>query len=353
MRSFSLIYGGLIIYSLNTWVLCPLQKIKMKKRKMIIDTDTASDDAVALVMALHTPDVEVVAITIVAGNVGVEQGCSNARFTIELCGKNIPVYKGLETPLVRERFDAKFFHGEDGMGNMNYPLPKLPPGEGHAVDVLMDTIQGNPGIILVTLGPMTNVAVAITRSPEIIPNVSRCIVMGGAACSIGNITPAAEYNMWCDPEAARICLQSGLPVEMVGWELCRGEANLFEDEMKYFKEVIDTPLSNFVIDCNAHALTANQEWLGDPGIGLPDPVAMAIAIDPSICTRQSKHYVEVECDGTFTRGMTVVDQLDVAARDFGNVAMWKPHRDKGEPNVEVCWEIDVKRWKELLEYSVT
>jgi len=322
------------------------------KRKMVIDTDTASDDAVALVMALQAPDVEVAAITIVAGNVDVEQGSINARYAVELCGKQTPVYEGLTVPLVRERYDARFFHGEDGMGNKKYPLPKSPPGEGHAIDVLIDTIRANPGIVLVTLGPMTNVAMAVSRAPEIIPNVSRCIVMGGAACAVGNVTPAAEYNIWCDPEAARICFRSGLPIEMVGWELCRGKANLSEDEMRYFKEVIDTPLSNFAIDCNAHALKANREWLRDPGIGLPDPVAMAIAIDPTICTRRSKHYVEVECDGTFTRGMTVVDQVGVVADDAGSVAMWEPHREKGEPHITVCWEIDVRRWKELLERTV-
>lgn len=249
-------------------------------------------------------------------------------------GKNTPVYEGLKAPLVRERFDSKFFHGEEGMGNMNYPSPRTPPGEGHAVDVLIDTIKANPGIMLVTLGPMTNVVAAIFKSPEIIPNVGRCIVMGGTAWTVGNVTPAAEYNIWCDPEAARSCFRSRLPIEMVGWELCRGQANLLEKEMRYFKEVIDTPLSDYVIDCNAHAPKVTQEWHGEPGIDLPDPVAMALAIDPSICTKKRKHYVEVECDGSFTRGLTVVDQLDVATHDTESVAMWKPHREK---RGKKCW----------------
>jgi purine nucleosidase len=315
---------------------------------MIIDTDTASDDAVALMMALQTDDIEVVAITIVAGNVDMKQGSINARYTVELCGKNVPVYEGVEGPLIREVYRAEFFHGPDGMGNMNYPAPRNPPAEGHAIDALIDTIRANPGIILVTLGPMSNVALAVTRAPDIVQNVSRCIVMGGAACTVGNITPAAEYNIWCDPEAARICFRSGLPIEMVGWELCRGEANLMEDEMKYYKETINTPLSHFTIDCNASALETNQNWLGDPGIGLPDPVAMAVAIDPDICTQKSQHFVDVECDGTFTRGMTVVDQLGVTHHDTANVGMWGPLTKK----ITVCWEIDVKRWKDLLEQCV-
>ena len=194
---------------------------------MIIDTDTASDDAVALLMALQAPDIEVEAITIVAGNMPVEQGSINARYTVEMCGKETAVYKGATTPLMRQYYHAKWFHGEDGMGNQHYPAPTTPAAEGHAVDVLIDTIKANPGIILVTLGPMTNVALSIMKAPEIVANVSRCVVMGGAACAIGNVTPAAEYNIWCDPEAARICFRSGLLIEMVGWELCRGEANLF------------------------------------------------------------------------------------------------------------------------------
>lgn len=317
-------------------------------RKMIIDTDTASDDAVAIMMALQSEDIEVLAMTIVAGNMPVEQGSINARYTAELCGKPVPVYHGADKPLYRDIYRAYFFHGEDGMGSMNYPAPKTPPAEGNAVDVLIDTIKANPGILLVTLGPLTNVALAVSKAPEIVEIVSRCVVMGGAANTVGNITPAAEYNIWCDPEAARIVFRSGLPIEMVGWELCRGDANLFDEDMKYMKEEMNTPLSNFVVDCNYSALKANREWLGDPGIGLPDPVAMAIALDPTICTRSSKCYVDVECDGTFTRGMTVVDELGVTPYDTANVEMWQPLVQKGDPHITVCWEIDTKRWKELL-----
>ncbi len=316
-------------------------------RKMLIDTDTASDDAVAIMMALQTPDIEVEAITIVSGNMPVEQGSINARYTVELCGKDVPVYHGAEKPLIREVYHAGWFHGPDGMGGMNYQTTRQ-PAEGHAVDAIIETIQANPGIILVTLGPLTNVALAVAKAPQIVENVSRCVVMGGAANTVGNVTPAAEYNIWCDPEAARMVFRSGLPIEMVGWELCRGEANLTDEEMRYCKEEINTPLAHFAIDCNISALKANREWLGDPGLGLPDPVAMAIAIDPTICTRKSKHYVEVECDGTYTRGMTVVDALGVTPYDTPNVEMWQPLVKKGEPHITVCWEIDAKRWKALL-----
>lgn len=317
-------------------------------RAMIIDTDTASDDAVAILMALRHPDIDVKAITVVAGNMPVAQASINARYTVEVCGADVPVYDGIDDPLVRTVYRAYFFHGPDGMGNMNYPAPKRPAEKKHAVDALIDTIKANPGIILVTLGPLTNVAVAVSKAPEIVPLVSRCVVMGGAANVVGNITPAAEYNIWCDPEAARMVFRSGLPIEMVGWELCRGEANLTDEDMAYCKNVINTTYAHFSIDCNYSALAANRNWLGDPGLGLPDPTAMAIAIDPTIATRTSKHYVEVECDGMFTRGMTVVDQCNVTPYDTENVEMWQPLVKKGEPHITVCWELDAKRWKQLL-----
>lgn len=321
-------------------------------RKMIIDTDTASDDAVAILMALRSPEVEVIGMTIVAGNMPVAQGSINARYTAEICGKAVPVYDGADQPLTREIYRAYFFHGPDGMGSMNYPAPKRPAEKQHGVAALIDMVRANPGVELVTLGPLTNVALAVSQAPDIVGKISRCVVMGGAACTVGNITPAAEYNIWCDPEAARIVFRSGIPIEMVGWELCRGDANLSEEEMRYYKETINTPLSNFAIDCNASALAANRDWLGDPGLGLPDPVAMAIALDPTICTRKSKHYVEIECEGVYTRGMTVVDQLNVTPYDTANVAMWQVLTQKGEPHITVCWEIDTARWKALLEKCV-
>jgi len=313
----------------------------------VIDTDTASDDAVALIMALRSPDVEVVAITIVAGNVPTLQGSVNARYTVELCGASVPVHEGALAPLLRAPRPATSFHGEDGLGDQGYPAPGTPPAPGHAVPALIGAIRANPGLTLVTLGPLTNVALAIAQAPDIVDLVGRCVVMGGAACTVGNMTPAAEYNIWCDPEAARMCFRSALPIEMVGWELCRGAANLDEEDVARCR-AMDTPVSRFVVDCNATAFRANRELFGDPGIPLPDPVAMAIALDPTICTRKSRHRVDVECEGALTRGMTVVDQLDVVSREAGSTEGWTPRG----PGVVVCWELDVVRWKELLFRSL-
>lgn len=314
-------------------------------RKFIIDTDTASDDAVALIMALRHPDVEVEAITIVNGNMPVERGTRNALTTAQMCGANVPVYVGADRPLMRERIHAFWFHGQDGMGDQDYPPPQRQAESKHGVQAIIDTVRAHPGIIMVTLGPLTNIALAVSQAPDIAAKVSRCVVMGGAACTSGNVTPAAEYNIWCDPEAARIVFRSGLPIEMVGWELCRGDANIFPDEMRRIRE-FGTPLATFAMDCNRRALEATQEQSGDPGLGLPDPVAMAVALDPTICTAMSSHYVDVETQSELTRGMTVVDRFGVTT-DERNRDLWRFTHEGGK-HVKICWSLDVPRWKEAL-----
>jgi purine nucleosidase len=314
---------------------------------ILIDTDTASDDAVALIMALRDPAFEVVAITVVAGNVSLPQGSRNARYTVELCGATVPVYEGAAKPLRRPPIDASFFHGQDGLGDQGYPPPKAAPAVRFGPDVLVDRIRERPGILLVTLGPLTNVAIALEKAPDIASKVGRCVVMGGAACTVGNVTPAAEYNIWCDPEAARTVFRSGMPIEMVGWEHCRGDANLDDADIARVC-ALGTSRAHFAIDANKVAFEANRRLFHDPGIGLPDPVAMAVALEPGIATRTSRHAVEVECDSPLTRGMTVVDSLDVVPRQLGDPAGWPAAAVSGPPNVTVVWQIDVARFKERL-----
>jgi purine nucleosidase len=302
-------------------------------RRFLIDTDTASDDAVAILMALRSPDVQVDAITMVSGNVPVEMGTRNAGYVVEMCGKETPVHVGCSRPLVREASFAYFFHGPDGMGGMNYPAPKRAPEKEHAVDALIRLIRAHPGeYTLVTLGPLTNIGMALRRAPDIAEKVRQVYVMGGAGCTVGNITPAAEFNIWVDPEAAHIVFHSGLPILMVGWEHCRGGAALTNDDMDFVRD-INTTFAHFTLDCNKSALKASTEWTHEPGLTLPDPVTMAIAIDPTVCTRRSKHYVDIETASELTRGMTVVDEIGVT---------------DNPPNAEICWTIDFKHWKETL-----
>jgi purine nucleosidase len=303
---------------------------------MIIDTDTASDDAVAIMMALQWPDVEVEAITVVFGNVSVEQGSINARYTVELCGKETPVYEGARRGILREPSFAHWFHGNDGMGNMNYPAPKRAAEREHAIDELIRRFGEAPGeITLLTLGPLTNIALALLKEPRLAEWVKECWVMGGNANVVGNVTPAAEFNIWCDPEAANIVFHSGMKLLMVGWEHCRGEANLDDGERAMIYG-FGTELAKFTIDCNRTATEANQKLFGDPGLPFPDPITAAIALDPAVCTKRGKHYVEVVCNEP-ARGLTLVDQLGVTGK---------------EPNIEVCWEIDIPLWKETLYKTI-
>jgi purine nucleosidase len=314
-------------------------------RTFLIDTDTASDDAVALIMALRTPDVRVAAITAVAGNVPVQQSTRNALYTVELCGAAVPVYMGAEKPLLRTYQSATWFHGRDGLGDQGYPPPHRSPEKLHAVDAIIETIEANPGITIVTLAPLTNLALALAKRPEIVAKVGRCVVMGGAPCCEGNVTPAAEYNIWVDPEAARIVMLSGMPVELLGWHLARGNAVVREDDIARILR-FNNELARFAIECNSHARNAYKVQTGEDGISLPDPVAMCIALDPSVGTNWSDHYLDVETQSELTRGMTVVDRLNVAADDR-NLAVWAQVVQKNK-KVKVCWTIDNQRWKEAL-----
>ncbi len=302
-------------------------------QRIWIDTDTASDDAVAILMALRWPGIQVEGISAVAGNVPLEMCSRNARYTVELCGKSTPVYDGAPRPLLREPYWAFFFHGPDGMGGMNYPEPQCPPEPTPAVEAMIQAFRESPGeITLITLGPLTNLALALAMAPDLVGKIPLVYMMAGAACTVGNITPAAEYNVWVDPEAARMVYLSGLPLVQVGWELCRGEANLDEQDYESIRS-LNTAYGHFCLDCNRQAIQTNRQWLGDPALPLPDPITMAILLDPSIVKRRSKHFVDIETVSELTRGMTVVDERNVT---------------KKEPNVDVIWEIDVPGWKETL-----
>src|SRR5260370_26683173 len=168
------------------------------RRTLLIDTDTASDDAVALIMALRSREVRVAAITVVAGNVSVAQATSNALFTVELCGANVPVYSGAEAPLLRKLEIADWFHGADGLGDHGYKPTKRRAEPRHAVDALIETARENPCIEIVTLGPLTNLSMALLRPPKLATSVMRCLVRCGAPCCESSVPPAQEFSVWVD-----------------------------------------------------------------------------------------------------------------------------------------------------------
>jgi purine nucleosidase len=311
----------------------------------LIDTDTASDDAVALIMALRSKAVQVIAITTVAGNVPVEQATRNALYTAELCGSDTPVYQGSPKPLSRSLTTADWFHGKDGLGDHGYPPSRRSAEKQHAVEAIISSVRANAGLTVVTLGPLTNIALALAQAPDLVHEIGRCVVMGGNPCCEGNVTPAAEYNMWVDPEAARVVFRSGLAIQMVGWQLCRGAAVISPPDIDVIGKIGST-LSHFAVECNSTAREAYLKQTGEDGISLPDPVAMSIALDPSIATESSAHYVDIETASELTRGMTVVDRLGVAT-DHRNGATWSDVLISGT-KTKVYWTIDAPRWKQAL-----
>lgn len=320
----------------------------LSQRTFLIDTDTASDDAVALIMALRAPEVRVVAITTVAGNVPVQQATRNALYTVELCGANVPVFMGASKPLLRPYQDATWFHGRDGLGDHNYPAARQSPQSDHAVDAIISAIEANPGIVLITLGPLTNIAVALSRKPEIAAHVSRCVIMGGAPCCEGNITPAAEYNIWVDPEAARAVFRSKVPIEMVGWHVSRGESVLTDAEIAAI-EALGTAKARFAIRTNSRAREAYHVQTGETGLSLADPTAMAIALDRSVGLSWSRHRVAIETQSELTRGMTVVDRLNVSGDD-NNRSVWAANC--GDATADIVWTFDSVRFKSMLKAAL-
>ena len=282
-------------------------------RRFLIDTDTASDDAVALVMALRHPEVAVEAITVVAGNVPLHQGVQNALYTVELCDRDVPVYAGLARPMMRPLETAQDVHGHDGMGDIGLDLTGRTPAPGRAVDVLVDSILSAPGeITLVTLGPLTNVAAAYLRAPEIAAAVAHVYVMGGTGAGPGNVTPLGEYNFWCDPEAAQVVLQSGMPLTVVGWDISTASATFDADQAAELRE-IGTPFAEFAVDIQAVLNAFAQSETHLPGFDLPDPIAMAVALEPSIA-HTADRFVEIAIGDGLARGADVVDWLLVTGR---------------------------------------
>jgi purine nucleosidase len=322
-----------------------LPEMSHNRRPILIDTDTASDDAVALIMALRSPSVEVKAITTVAGNIPVGQATQNALYTVELCGAKVPVFRGSARPLERELQIADWFHGKDGLGDHGYAPSSLTASLGDAVDALIETVRSTPGIEIITLGPLTNLALALKRWPALAQSIGRCVVMGGAPCCEGNVTPAAEFNIWVDPEAARAVFASGAPIEMIGWHLSRFDAVLNAREIQQVL-ALETPLADFVIRANSTAAAAYNTQTGEYGISLPDPVAMAVLLDPKLKLDASRHYVAIECNSDLTRGMTVVDRLNVSA-DPRNSPVWNTLTQNNQ-KIEICWGIDIPGWKAQL-----
>ena len=281
-------------------------------RKFLIDTDTASDDAVAMCMALRHPDIDVVGFTVVAGNVPLDQAVQNALYTVELCGATTPVYAGASEPLARDLETAQNVHGQDGMGDIGLDLQGRTPAEGWAPQFIVDAIRAYPGeITLVAIGPLTNVAIALLWAPDIAEKVDRVVIMGGTGeHGPGNVSPTAEFNFWVDPEAVRVVLRSGMPVELVGWDISTTSAVVTEQRRDELR-ALQSELADFSMDIQATLQAYAFEETRLDGPDFPDPIAVAHAIDPAPATSEFLG-VDIAIGPDPMRGTLIVDHYGFA-----------------------------------------
>jgi purine nucleosidase len=270
-------------------------------------------------------------MSVVIGNVPVEMGVQNALYTAEICGKSIPVHAGAALPLVRPFATAQHVHGVDGMGDIGLPLMGRTATSNDAVHAMIEAFRKEPGELeLVALGPLTNLALAIRIEPQFASWVKRCVIMGGTGVLPGNATPLSEFNWWIDPEAVHIVLESGMKVEMVGWDVSLADSVIDTDLAEELRNL--GPLGQFSIDIQKSLRRFIQEVTGRTGFDWPDPIAMAVALEPDIASSEAHRRVEVSLGLGHERGQTIVDHL-------GNT--------KREPNCRVVYRVDRERFIEM------
>lgn len=275
-------------------------------RSLVIDTDTGSDDAVALIMAFNHPDYTVRALTVVAGNVPLEFCVRNALITADLLGRHeVPVFVGLAKPLLRPLGTAEGIHGDDGMSGAALPAPSRQPDQQHAVQALLDIAAHEPGEhILITLGPLSNIAAALLIDPEFLTRFQHTYMMIGAADSIGNITAVAEFNAWVDPEAAALVFAAPGAKTMIGWDVCRKNTMMrAEDEERMLAA---GQIGRFASDIRRQVREFSIEVNGKSDHEFPDPAAMAVALDERLILESDERHMLVSTDEQ-TRGLTFAD----------------------------------------------
>ncbi|MBK5924243.1 nucleoside hydrolase [Rhodovulum sulfidophilum] len=284
-------------------------------RKIIIDTDPGQDDAVAILLALASPDeIEVLGLTAVAGNVPLALTQKNARMVCELAGRrDIRIFAGCDRPLAGQLVTAEHVHGRTGLDGPTLPEPTMPLQEAHAVAFLIETLRAAPEgeITLCPLGPLTNIATALREAPEIAPRIREIVLMGGAYFEVGNITPAAEFNIFVDPEAAAIVFGSGIPITVMPLDVTH-KALVTAPRNAAFR-ALGTPVGRAVAAMTDFFERYDREKYGSEGAPLHDPCVTAYLIRPELF--RGRHVnVEIETEGRFTRGMTVADWWGVSGR---------------------------------------
>ena len=299
------------------------------KRKIIIDCDPGIDDALAIFMALASDKLDVLGITTVAGNVNIDHVTRNALSLVSMTGKKVPVCRGAAGPFLSSRKDGARVHGENGVGDVTLPVPAFEEDSRPATVFIREMADAHPGELdLVVIGPLTNIAAVLAMYSGLAKKISRIIMMGGAA-GFGNVTPAAEFNIYADPHAAAAVFQSGIPIDMYGLDVTN-RALITEEEMAALRA---TGKAIPVLCCDMLGTYADfYESIGFSGLALHDPFAMACAIDDSLAG-YGEYFVAVETLGELTRGKTVVDTFGVSGK---------------KPNTRVAVDLDRERFIALM-----
>jgi inosine-uridine nucleoside N-ribohydrolase len=272
-------------------------------QRIIIDTDPGVDDAIAILLALRSPELKVEAITPVSGNVPLAMTLPNALRLVEIAGRtDVPVAAGASHPLVRRLVTAPYVHGENGLGGVDFPAPTVKPSKETATEIIRRIVRANPGeITIVAVGPLTNVATALRSDPELAGMIRSLTLMGGSL-SGGNITPAAEFNFYVDPEAARIVFDANIPLTMVGLDVT--QKVLMRDEHIKQLEAAKNPVSQAAGRIMRASIERMRRGNDETVVAMHDPLAMASLIDPEILTLHD-YYVEIETMGEWTAGESV------------------------------------------------
>ncbi|MPQ94033.1 nucleoside hydrolase [Thioclava sp. JE_KL1] len=283
-------------------------------RKIIIDTDPGQDDAVAILLALASPDLEVQGITCVAGNVPLPLTSKNARVVCELAGRtDVPVYAGCDRPLARDLVTAEYVHGKTGLDGIELPEPQMPLQDQHAVDFLIETLRAHPAgsVTLCPLGPLTNIATALQRAPDIAEKIAEIVLMGGAYFEVGNTTPAAEFNIHVDPQAAEIVFKSGVPLVVMPLDVTH-KALTTRARVEAFRN-LGTRVGHAVASWTDFFERFDMAKYGSEGAPLHDPCVIAYLLKPDLF--MGRHInVEIETTSELTMGMTVADWWRVTDR---------------------------------------
>ncbi|SMX41848.1 nucleoside hydrolase [Actibacterium lipolyticum] len=285
-------------------------------RKIIIDTDPGQDDAVAILLALASPDeLDVLGITAVAGNVPLSLTQKNSRIVCELANKpHVKVFAGCDVPLKRKLVTAEHVHGKTGLDGPTLPDPTMALQDAHAVEFIINTLRNEPAdsVTLCPLGPLTNIATALQTAPDIVSRIREIVLMGGAYFQVGNITPAAEFNIYVDPEAAEIVFKSGIPLTVLPLDVTH-KALVTKPRNEAFR-ALGSHVGHAVAEMTEFFERFDKEKYGSEGAPLHDPCVTAYLIQPDLFTGRHIN-VEIETQGTFTQGMTVADWWGVSGRD--------------------------------------